>query len=221
MTDISAAFPSDATARAAVIALEPALSPRSRRSASTSTQVLNAAFQLFTAMLVVGVGVGWPGAIVLTLVFLVAANAAVTATIEFHAVFTHPRRNADAWLRFVGAAALTTGVVALLFLDGVAAIIPVIAAGWCAARARTGWLFTFSAALLAVGLVLLTGYGAQHAAPFAFVAVQAVSSGAYMIALLGDRGLGHFTRSMRRLAGAARLHIPRPSFQYRPPTRQQ
>lgn len=138
--------------------------------------------QTSIAVLFLGVGLTWPGAIFLAIVLVLAAHAAVVATLGFHAAFTDNDRNALLWLRLIGLVALSAGILALTLVNGAIAIVPVMVGAWCAACARTAWLFMSGGTTLAIGLLLLT-VGAQDADPIAFLAVQAASSGAAMIAI--------------------------------------
>ncbi len=174
MTDITSAFGLSAKPAVCVAAM-----PRVAPTRALSVAALNAT----VAVLIVSLGVGWPGAVVLTLIFLVAAHAAVIATVEFHTALTKADRGARWWLLLLGATALIGGSLSLTSLNGAAAIVPVIAGAWFAARARTGLLFASGAASLGLGLMVLTAFGAHHAAPIAFLGVQAASTGATMLAV--------------------------------------
>jgi hypothetical protein len=130
----------------------------------------------------ISIGVLWPGAVLLAIIFLMAARAAVTATAEFHAALSD-RGDARWWLRWVGVGALVGAIPTLALLSGAVAIVPVLAGAWCAARARSAWVFASGTACLALGLMALTAFGATHVAPIAFVVIQAASTGAIMLAL--------------------------------------
>ncbi|HET9230027.1 MAG TPA: hypothetical protein VFO00_01985 [Vitreimonas sp.] len=139
--------------------------------------------QLAVALIFISIGVGWPGAIVLSIVLLVAARCAVIATVEFHNVFSNRAHSSLPWLRLIGGGALIGGGLTLMLLNGAVAFAPAVLGAWCAARARTCWHFGTGAACLALGLLALTAFGAQHAAPICFIAIQAASAGATMIAM--------------------------------------
>ena len=139
--------------------------------------------QLAVATLFINFAIGWPGAIVLSIVLLVAARCAVIATVEFHNLLSAGPPNARPWLRLIGGAALISGVLVLMLLNGAVALVPALLGAWCAARARNCWQFGTGAACLALGLLALTAFGAQHAAPICFIAIQAASAGATMIAM--------------------------------------
>jgi hypothetical protein len=145
--------------------------------------VLHAVAPLAVGSLFISMGVGWPGAILLSIVLLVAARCAVIATVEFHALLTDGASTARYWLRLLGGGALVAGILPLMLLNGAVALVPVLLGAWCAARARTSWQFATGAACLAFGLLALTAFGAQHAAPICFLAIQAASAGATMIAM--------------------------------------
>jgi hypothetical protein len=139
--------------------------------------------QLAVATLFISIAIGWTGAIVLSIVLLVAARCAVIATVEFHNVLSNGPANARPWVRLIGGVALISGVLSLMLLNGAAALVPVLLGAWCAARARNCWQFGIGAACIAFGLLALTAFGAQHAAPICFIAIQAASAGATMIAM--------------------------------------
>jgi hypothetical protein len=144
---------------------------------------LHAAPQLAVASIFISIGIGWPGAIVLSIILLVAARCAVIATVEFHNVLSGGAGSARPWLGLIGGGALVAGALTLILLNGAVALIPVLLGAWCAARARSCWQFAIGAACLALGLLALTAFGAQHAAPICFIAIQAASAGATMIAM--------------------------------------
>jgi hypothetical protein len=140
------------------------------------------AFVAAVSLLLTALGILWPGAILLTIIFLMAAHAAMLATIELHALVSSTDRGLRSWLRLTGAATLIVGVPALLLLNGTLALAPVVVGAWCATRARTAVVFAASAACLTLGLLLLTSFGVQSVHPLTFVAIQAVSTGVSLIA---------------------------------------
>jgi hypothetical protein len=166
-----------------VSTFEPRVSVKAGMFAVRATPALGAGVrQLAVGALLISIGVGWPGALVLSIVLLVAARCAVIATVEFHTVLSSAC-SARPWLRLIGGAVFVSGVLVLMLLNASIALAPVVLGAWCAARARTSWHFGIGAACLALGLLALTAFGAQHAAPICFIAIQAASAGATMLAM--------------------------------------
>lgn len=134
------------------------------------------------AVLLMGASITWPGAIVLTLVFLWASHAAIVGIAQFAALADKEQATRH-WLCFSGAGVMIIGLVCLTGLGGAIAIAPVMLGAWLAAQARTIWLFALGALSFMLGLEALTAFGEQHPAPESFLAIQAMATGVTMLAV--------------------------------------
>jgi hypothetical protein len=134
------------------------------------------------ALLFAGLLISWPGAVLLSIIYLLAGCAAVVAGVNLHKVFAGEDARSW-WLQGVGAAILLAGLTALALSGGALAIAPVAAGSWLAARAKDGWFFAPSVACLTCGLLLLSAFSEDGLGLGALFGVHAMSTGLLLVAL--------------------------------------
>lgn len=123
----------------------------------------------------------WPGATLLSLIYLLAAYAAAMAVKNFLAAF---RRHSaiTPWLYALGATALIGGSVTLAWTGEGPAIGLLLMGAAFAARARDAWLFVTGIISFVLGVLWLVIPGAEALTVNALIGVHALSSGALLIA---------------------------------------
>jgi hypothetical protein len=134
------------------------------------------------ALLFAGLLITWPGAVLLSIIFLLAGCAAVVAGVNLHKVFAGEDARSW-WLQGIGVALLIAGAAALGVSGGALAIAPIAAGSWLAARAKDGWFFAPSVACLTCGLLLLSTFSGEAVSVTALFGVHAVSTGLLLVAL--------------------------------------
>lgn len=134
------------------------------------------------AVLFAGLLISWPGAVLLSIIYLLAGCAAVVAGVNLHKVFAGEDARSW-WLQGIGAALLVSGLWALATSGGALAIAPIAAGSWLAARAKDGWFFAPSVACLTCGLLLLSSFHDDTVPLAALFGAHAISTGLLLIAL--------------------------------------
>jgi hypothetical protein len=129
-----------------------------------------------------GLLLSWPGAVLLSIIYLLAGCAAVVAGVNLHKVLAGEDARSW-WLQGIGAAILLAGLAVLGLSGGALAIAPVAAGSWLAARAKDGWFFAPSVACLTCGLLLLSAFSEGGMGLGALFGVHAISTGLLLVAL--------------------------------------
>ena len=139
------------------------------------------ALHAFTLTVFAAFAISWPGAVLLSVLYIIAGYAAVIAGISLHAVCLRERRT---WtLHWLGGAFVLLGAALMIYAHGAVALAPAIFAAWLVTRARDGWTLTHSTLLLAFSLLLLSGFGDHPARTLALIGVHALTTGTLLAGL--------------------------------------
>jgi hypothetical protein len=127
------------------------------------------------------IAVSWPGAVLLSILYIVAAYGAVVAAVNLHMIMANQRKT---WLlQWLGVFILAVGVGLLVGVGGAAAILPTLFAAWLVARSRNAWSLTSATVVLAFGLLFLSSFGDHAANVLALTGVHALTTGTLLIGL--------------------------------------